>query len=296
MAVAMLYFVIFSLVGMGTLILAGFSRSNSENQVTSKKIDYEMESILNIAQWRMNHGNDSLANYSENNISVTFNNSTNILSAMSTVDTTKKISITLKHDFPFNHGVAYLTETDTSKNSIATLPNHGIKQFNVWPDLDIDYYRNNAVKIYTSVEKFDSIMEPGIHFVESGTVRLNNGTSLNGTLVILGKLKIVGSNITLSAQMQPDSTYLPALIVADSTADVSTSPAINIYGAVFSSGPLSIKGGNLTGPLVATTMRLSANLNINDQANDKYYHWPHGFGNIDNYDWDKEIVNGSWNN
>lgn len=291
LVMAMIYFVIFSLTGMAALSLAAHYRIESVKTKQAKMVDLNMESVLNEALWRLNSGADSLANFSRDGVTSSFDENTRTLTVSGYG---KTLTVTLEDMHPFNHGVAYRDEIDTSSYSVTLLEGHGMRQFPFLPQVDTSYYMSNAVAVYNANTDFDSIMTPGIHFATKN-VFLKQGASLEGTLVVMGKLKVVGTDVTLQAVPDSNGVYLPALIVADSTADISTTPGIIIRGPIYSSGPFDMKGGTLTGPLVGTEIQLSQKLDINDLSNEKYYGYPAGFGDVTAYDWPKRILKNSWN-
>ena len=291
LGLALIYFAIFSLTGLAALSMAAYYRVETAHSVVHTTNDLALESVLNEALWRINSGPDSLANFTRGDFTVALDSSDTQLSI---TGPTISLTVELEEMHPFNHGVAYRDDIDTSTYSVTVLPGHGIHRFNFLPPVDTAYYRSHAVAVYNGNVTFDSVMTPGIHFVEKGNVFLKNGSYLNGTLVIMGKLKVVGTEVTLNATTDTSGVYLPALIVADSTADMTTTPGIIIRGPIYSTGPFDIKGGTLTGPLVGTSIVLSQKLDINDQANEKYYRYPPGFGDVHAYDWPKRIIRHSW--
>lgn len=291
LVIAMVYFVIFSLAGMAALSMAAHFRIESVKSKQARTIDITIESVLNEALFRLNAGPDSLANFSRDGVTASYDETTQILTLSGYG---KSLTVALEDMHPFNHGVAFRDDIDTSSYSVTLLEGHGIRQFPFLPQVDTSYYMSNAVAVYNEANvDFDSVMTPGIHFVQKN-VFLKQGASLQGTLVVMGKLKVVGTDVTLQAIPDTNGVYLPALIVADSTADISTTPGIIIRGPIYSSGPFDMKGGTLTGPLVGVDISLSQKLDINDLANEKYYNYPPGFGDVTAYDWPKRILKNSW--
>jgi len=296
LGIAMVYFLVFSITGMAILNYSAQALLNVQNHVHTIQNQYAIESTMNKALWRINNGSDSLANFEENEVLASFIDSNQTLSVTTNRwDQPVQVNVEIIKDYPFNHGVAVLVEQDTSKFSVTTLPGHGMRIFSSLPTIDTSFYRQNAVQIYTSgTTTFDDTLVSGIHYVEGGTVFLKNGAYLEGSLVVMGKLKITGSNVSLNAIVDANNNYIPALIVVDSSADISSNPGIEINGAIFSTGPFDIKGGNLTGPLVGSSIVFSKNLVINDEANEKYYCWPLGFGDRESYNWPKQIKKRTW--
>lgn len=296
LGIAMIYFLVFSITGMAILTYSAQARLNVQNHVHNIQNQYAVESTLNKALWRINNGSDSLANFEENGVIASYIDSNQTLSVSTNRwDQPVQISVEIIKDYPFNHGVAVLVDQDTSKFSVTTLPDHGMRIFASLPSIDTSYYLQNAVQIYTSgTTNFDDTLVSGIHYVQGGTVFLKNGAYLEGSLVVMGKLKVVGTNVSLNAVTDSNGVYIPALIVVDSSADISSNPGIEIKGAIFSTGPFDIKGGNLTGPLVGSSIVFTKNLIINDEANEKYYCWPPGFGDRNSYNWPKQIKKRTW--
>lgn len=287
---AMIYFVIFSLAGMAALSLAAHFRLESVKSKQAKTFDLKIESVLNEALFRLNAGPDSLANFTRDGVTSAFDDNSQTITISGYG---KTLTVTLEDMHPFNHGVAFRDDIDTSSYSVTLLEGHGIRQFPFLPEVVTSYYMSNAVAVYNANTAFDSVMTPGIHFATKN-VFLKQGAYLEGTLVVMGKLKVVGTEVTLQAVPDSNGIYLPALIVADSTADISTTPGIIIRGPIYSSGPFDMKGGTLTGPLVGVDITLSQKLDINDLSNEKYYKYPPGFGDVTAYDWPKRILKNSW--
>jgi len=296
LGIAVIYFLVFSIAGLAVLTFSARVRIDIQKQVHKIKNQYALESVLNKAIWRLNNLPDSLANFLDNGVIAAFDDTLKTLS-VETERWSQPLSLTVEvmKDYPFNHGVAVLVEQDTSKFSVTTLPGHRMRIFSALPEIDSDYFMDNAVQVYTSgTTTFNDTLESGIHYVSGGTVFLKNGAYLEGTLVIMGKLKVVGTTVCLISGKDSRGVHLPALIVADSSADISSNPGITIKGAVFSSGIFDIKGGNLTGPLVGSSIIFNNNLVINDEADEKYYEWPSGFGDLNSYDWPQMIKKRSW--
>jgi len=292
LAIVMIYFVVFSLTGLAALAVASYYKMEVVQAKQNESNYLAVESVLNEALWRINVGADSLADFSRNGITSTYSSITRLVTISSEKRT---ISVALEDMHPFSQGVAFRDAIDTSSYSITLLPGHGIRQFPTLPTIDTTYYLSHAVAVYNGGNiNIEGVMASGIHYVKKGTVFLKNGTYLDGTLVIMGKLKVVGTDVILNAIPDSNGTYLPALIVADSTSDISTTPGIIIRGPIFSAGPFSMKGGTLTGPLVGTEIELSSKLDINDLSNEKYYDYPPGFGDVHAYDWPKRISAQSW--
>ncbi|MCF7801996.1 MAG: hypothetical protein K9N34_08250 [Candidatus Marinimicrobia bacterium] len=290
LVMAMIYFVIFSLAGMAALSLAAHFRLESVKSKQAKTFDLKIESVLNEALFRLNAGPDSLANFTRDGVTSAFDDNSQTITISGYG---KTLTVTLEDMHPFNHGVAFRDDIDTSSYSVTLLEGHGIRQFPFLPEVVTSYYMSNAVAVYNANTAFDSVMTPGIHFATKN-VFLKQGAYLEGTLVVMGKLKVVGTEVTLQAVPDSNGIYLPALIVADSTADISTTPGIIIRGPIYSSGPFDMKGGTLTGPLVGVDITLSQKLDINDLSNEKYYKYPPGFGDVTAYDWPKRILKNSW--
>lgn len=297
LGMVLIFFVILTIVGTAFLSMASQEVMLSRRWVLRVQAMGLAEGGINIGLWRINHGPDLCGTFSNSFMSVTYDSLSMTLTSNGTSgNVSKTVSVELYKDHPFNHVVAYNTLLDTSNYHINYLKGHGIKYFNPLPQVSMDYYDTSGVGNYHHAgdTTFSATLDSGIHYIV-GDVWMRSGSSLNGTIVVMGGIKFTGS-VTIQAQQMPDSSlYYPAIIVRDTAeTDISGTPLLTIKGAVFSTGYVNFKGDTLTGPIVADRVELKSNVVITDYGSDTYYQYPPGFVGPDNYDWDKFIKKGSW--
>ncbi|MEE8186773.1 MAG: hypothetical protein V3T99_03815 [Nitrososphaerales archaeon] len=296
LGIALIYFVVFSITGLGVLTFAWYFRKDSLDESHSYINKYAAESMANLAIWRANTGPDSLANFEDNGAISVYDSSTRIL----TVNTNRwdqphEISVELDPIHTFERCLSYtLSEGDTTKGSITYLFNHRPLRFRFLPDFDITYYKQNAVQIHTGESSLKDTLPPGIHYVDGGEVTLRRGAYLAGSLVITnGGEVFLRRDVTVRSIQDSSGAWIPAIIV-DSTAVISFNRRSFVYGAVFSERKLNIKG-TFTGPIVAPEAKLNKQSVIDDLSSENYYNtWPPGFGELHFYDWPKRIKKGTW--
>lgn len=297
LGIAMIYFVIFSITGMGMLAFAAYFRLDTQDQSHSYTNKYAIESAVNVALWRANSGSDSLANYEDNGVTATYIDSTRIL----TVSTNKwnqsyQLTAEFKPIHPFGRSLSYTGQMDTSRGTINYLFDHRPFKFAFLPTIDTAYYRQNAVQIHTGTSSYNSALPPGIHYIDGGLVRMRSGSSLDGSLVVVngGQLEFPGnSNAIIRSIQDTNGVWIPAIIFDSTATFTSFKRRITVDGPVFSERDLRILG-TFTGPIVAPDVTNWTWGTIDDQSNEQYYTWPPGFGDLYSYDWPKKLKPGTW--
>lgn len=294
LGIAMVYFLIFSLMGLAVLTLAAHCHHNVLDEVHALKNRYVVESMVNLALWRINQGPDSLADFTMNGVTSQFIDSTMML-IVSTSQWWKpyNVSVELKFDDAFHNPISVTGSIDTSN---ITMP-HGFEFQTVdsIPQIDLNYYYQHADSIYYGNQSFEDTWDPGIHYIDSGTVTLRNNFHLLGTLVVIKDLKVVGTNVLIQAGQDSSGTYLPALIVGDSVSSTSITD-ITIEGAIYSLGALNINKGLLTGPIISTNLVVQNSLTIDSTGAEQYYSYPPGFDIPAISSINKSMITGTWRN
>ncbi|MDD5766765.1 MAG: pilus assembly PilX N-terminal domain-containing protein [Candidatus Marinimicrobia bacterium] len=296
MGMVFIFFIILTIVGTAFLTMASQESMLSAKQYHRTRAFYRAESGMNIALWRINHGADSYGTFSTDSVAVEFDTTTHILSAVgNSGSTSQTLQVELFQDHPFNRIVSYRTDLDTSSYYLDNMRGHDIETYYEVPQVDMPYFSSIADYYHTGDISFSGLMPAGIHYI-NGNVTMKNGTVLNGTLVVTGSIKFVGS-VTINAQLIPDTTiFYPALVTGDTahTSEVDGNPNLIINGAVYSSGVVDFKGQEISGPIIANKVILRSGVKIDDHGVDKYYHYPPGFITEDHFDWEKRRVKGSW--
>lgn len=297
LALVFIWFLVLTILGTTFLTLATYEGKHAVRREQRVRAFFRAEGGLNIALWRLNHGPDIYATFSNDEVAVTYDSSSLILSSIGMDGTARcQLQVELFDDHPFNHIVSYGSYLDTHNFYITNLAKKELAQFAPMPAVDMNYYFNRADFYYIGDQIFDGAMPAGIHYV-NGHVIMKNGTTLNGTLVATEGARFIGF-VTINAQLMPDTNlYYPALICADTAmaeADVIGTPQLVIKGMVYSTGTVIFKGHLLTGPIVADRIVLMSGVEINDLGQTTYYQYPPGFSPLVEQDYLKRVIRGSW--
>jgi len=295
LGIIMVYFLVFSLTGLVFISLADQAQLQNVDAIHDYKNHWAVESAINEALWRMNNGPDSLATFIDSTLTSTYNETTmTLIVSTDRWDRPFEVSLDIELDHIFNNTFYTTMPIDTSDPAITILSDDiNIQLADSLPTLDTTYYLQNAVSIYPDGVAFSDTLTSGIHYIKSGVTELKNNTYLEGTLVVLGKLKVVGTNVFLKAGKDSSGAYLPALIVADSVTTTAITD-ITIEGAIISYGSFDIKSGLITGPFIGNDLNVLTSLTIDDQGSDQYYTYYPGFGEPDTNATAKIIQKGSW--
>lgn len=294
LGIAMIYFLIFSITGMAVLTLAAHWRTTTQEEVHVIKNRYAVESILNLALWRINQGPDSLANFVEDGAASLYNDSTMKL----IVNTSRwgkpyQLSVELEFDDAFFNPISFNGITDTT--NITLPPGYEYQVVDSLPQIDLNYYYDNADSLYSGNQSFNDAWPTGIHYCDSGMVTLNNNFHLVGTLLVLDELKVVGTNVLIQAGQDSLGNYLPALILGGSASATSVTD-FTVEGAIYSLGDIDINKGFFTGPLICANLDVQNELTIDPTGAEQYYSYPPGFEDPDTTSLDKRIKAGTWRN
>ncbi|MEA3499634.1 MAG: pilus assembly PilX N-terminal domain-containing protein [Candidatus Marinimicrobia bacterium] len=295
LGMVLIFFLVMTIIGVAFLTMASQEASLFEKQLDKTKAFRIAESGINIALWRINSGPDLYGSFSNDSLSVTYDSTAMILSSTGISGSHQQtISVNLFIDSPFNHIISYTNTLIEQSYSLNNTPGHEEETFDELPVIDLSHYIYIADNIYYSDTTFKNTTLNGINFI-FGNVTIKNDVKVYGTVVATGSIKFI-AQVEIYAQQMPDTTtYYPALVAADTAhavdSEIYGAPNVTIKGAIYCNGSVGIKGGEITGPIVAKDITLSNNAVITDEGSEKYYLYPPGFGNED---YNKYIVSGSW--
>ncbi len=295
LGIIMIYFIVISLTSLAFFKLTGDTRIKVVNINHKSQNQYAVESAINLALWRINSIADTAGNFNYDSVYSSFHDSTMTLSVMTDRwGFHYNVSIVLDYDHAFNNMFYTTTMIDTSDPSINIFSsNNEFQLADSLPALDTTYYLANAVSIYNNGAIFNDTLTPGIHYIRGGDTELKNNSYLEGTLVVLGVLKVVGTNVHLKAGRDSSGAFLPALIVVDSvtTTDITN---ITVEGAIICYGHFALKNGTITGPFIGNDLEVQNSLTIDDGGSDQYYTYYPGLSSIDSSNTDLIINQGTW--
>lgn len=291
-------FTIFSFTGVAVLNVSYLSSANSAETVNNIKLQYATESSINEALWRINIGVDSLVNTNADGIVTTWDATTNILSVnVDKFQMESEISLDLSEDTHFDRGIAAEEAVVLDGYDPGLDADHQVRgNFDFLPEVDIQYFMDNATVIHTESWKqwHDEEFEDGIHVFTGNYITMDNVT-LTGTMVFTGHhvTMMAGNQITAAAG---DTTGTEAaLIFTHPYQDFEAySPHNNesITGAIYCKGNVRLYNGQISGPVMGRNVSLHGHFNLRDTENTDRFRWTKGFGHHDSYDWPKQI--GRW--
>lgn len=319
----LMIFVVFSFTGVAVLNVAYLSTSTSAETVNNIKLQYAMESSINESLWRMNNGPDSLININTGGIETSFDPLLNTLSIK--VDKFRmetEILLDLSEDTHFDRALAADESINTNGYDTDMDEENRSRFFTFLPDVDLDYFMDNAVAIHTeSFHEFeggkgkgkgkgsqgdDDAMEPGIHVFTGSYIEFKNMNLANHTLVFTGRfIEFIDRN-NIDAPIPADSSdALPALVFTnpDNYFEISAEGKHNqkadvIFGAIYTAGTIVLKNGQVSGPIVGNSISFEPDsefenhIKFKDTEHPHYYRWQKGFYSKKEYDWPKQI--GRW--
>ncbi|MFA6742838.1 MAG: hypothetical protein WCS36_01390 [Candidatus Neomarinimicrobiota bacterium] len=300
LALVFIWFLILTTLGTSFLALAAFEGQHAVQQEQRALAFWRAEGGLNLALWRINHGSDTYATFSNDEVSVVYDSTALILSSTGVAGSAQcRLDVELYIDNPFNHILSYCTSIDVQGDLVISYcEGKGLSQYDNLPTVDLNYYYHIADYYYYGDQSFSDTLPDGIHFID-GKVEMKNGTSLNGTLIVT-KGVTFKYGVTINAQLIPGTDiYYPAVICADTVqteVDITGHSNLNIIGMVYSTGKVSFKNGSfLTGPIIANIVESQGDVEINDSGQTIYYHCPPGFSPyVDQDNNQKRVVRGSW--
>ncbi len=290
LAAVLSLFMIFSFTGVAALNLSSFTAMETQDAVQTMKNQYEVESAVNVALWRINVGADSLGTFTDGFVTSTWDSTTNDLAvSIDRFDKQLTVSVYLGEDHHFNHG---LSATDSVEyNGYDVTMDTEPRDFNFLPNVDLDDWTSRAVAVHnwSWQHKEHPTLADGVHIINGNWMWLEDFT-LNGTAVFTGRFIFFLGHNTITAPAD-SLTSDPALVFTDNRNNMYLNND-DIYGAIYSAGRVFLQGGNISGPVTGKVINIEHDYNFWDTENRKYYKWTRGFGNYDDYDWPKNI--GRW--
>lgn len=291
-------FLVFTMSGVAVLNLSTFTALESQNAVQSLKNQYDVESSVNVAMWKINNVSDTFGSYEDGNVTVEYDSLTNeLVASIDRFDKTYEIAMDLSDDHHFNRGIAATDSITLNDNNLTVAADHSTRKFNFLPDADIDYFTDNATQVHTGYFKsFSGDTLNGIHIFTGSFLWLEDMV-VNGTLVFTGRFITFAGSMTITAQADTNYAY-PALVFTNASERVeigTLDPADTdrISGAIYAKGSiLLMENAELTGPVIGRVVSLDDDYDFLDSENNKYYKWTRGFGEYGNYSWPKHI--GRW--
>lgn len=296
LGIVMVYVFVFTLTGMVFLTICDQVILRAVEEKHRYQNMFSLESGLSRALWYMNVSDNNAGNFTDGPMTSSFTDSTMTLKvSIDRWNQSQEIYIGLDYDHAFSNTFFTTTPIDTSGGSISFTSSEGISMEVApsLPTLDTNYYINNAVAIYNDGAVFSDSLQPGIHYVRSGVTELKNNAYLEGTLILMGKLKVVGTNVKITAGKDTAGNYLPAMIVADSVSTTDITDII-IEGAIISYGYFELKSGYITGPFIGNDLDVQNSLVIDNAAGEAYYTYYDGFAEFDSSETALIIQKGTW--
>lgn len=290
----LMVFVIFSFTGVAVLNVSYLSSAASLETTQNIRLQYEIESRINEALWRINAGADTLVNYNIDGASVNWDPSLSILSVdVNNYCMESEILLDLSMDTPFSSAIASSNSINTDEYTATAEEEHAVQKFNVMPNVDYDWFLQNAAVIHHGNQKSwseASLSQEGVHIFLGNNLEITGLSLENSTLVFLGNDILFSSNNTIKAPVPSGSEdAVPAIVFINPYTDLTILAGTHIEGAIFCAGQLNVENATLSGPVVAGDVTLLSDINFIDKEHPKYYRWTQGFGNENDYDWPKFV-------
>jgi hypothetical protein len=290
-------FLVLSFTGVAVLEVANTSRTVSNQTVHNIRLQFELESAVNEALWKINAGADSLVNVSDDELSCVWDSTNQILTVgVTDGNLFSEVELNLSEDTHFNRGLASTNLIQFNGYDPGLSKKAQSRVFTFLPQADFDFFETHAVEQHHGNDnswKEDFLNDEGIHIFTGNNLTLENINVTNSTLVFTGRnITFIGTSL-LSAPVPVDSaSALPALIFTNPEANLVLSSGDRIEGAIFCAGSIIIDDAILTGPIVGESIELQSDLELLDTEYSEFYGWALGFGSVDEYDWPKQI--GRW--
>jgi hypothetical protein len=293
-------FVVLSFTGVAVLDVSYNSRASSLSTIENIKVQYMIESSVNETLWMINTGVDSLVNTDADGITTTYNADTQVLTvSLDTLNTEAVITMDLSEDTHFNRGIASSEPTPADIASAGLTEDNKGRKFNFLPNVDMDYFTDNAVTIHTeSFKSWDNeTFADGIHIFTGSMIEMEDITLNAGTMVFTGRYIFFSGENNIVAP-EPDSLGAdPVLIFTHPSQNFSLNSSgggETILGTIYAKNKISLTSGTCSGPIIAKEVILddAHAYNFEDDTYGKYYTWTKGFGHKADYDWPKQL--GRW--
>jgi hypothetical protein len=314
----MMAFVIFSFTGIAVMNVSYLSQSTSQATVNNIKLQYEVESSINTALWRINAGSDSLANISIDGVTTVWDSTAMTLTVnVDKYQIESEILLDLSEDTHFDRGIAAEEEIILNGYDPGLGSDQQIRDnFQFLPETDLAYFTDNPEYIHTqSFHDWDGdVLDDGRHLFTGNNIHLDDVVLDSGVVVFTGNYVTI-ENITVNSGTLVFTGYgvqflynnritaPPADTTGANPAVIFTHPNQNfdmysmyrgetIIGALYCKGNVYLRNGFLSGPVIGKKVIMYGNFNFLDAENTQNYQWTHGFGQRNGYDWPKQI--GRW--
>ncbi len=274
LGMVLIFFLVMTIIGTAILTMASQEAVLFEKQLDQAEAFRMAESGIDIAMWRINNGSNDLGTFSNDSISVTYDSTSMVLNSTGISGSHQQtLSVNLYEDNPFNHTVGYQSTLDTPNCSFNVVSGHEVTSFDALPTIDIDYFIGIADHNYTTDMTFQGVTLNGIYVV-LGNVTMKN-TVLYGSMISTGSIIFIGHVEIYTQQIPYTDTYYPAIVALDSSQTLETEvdgfPNLIVEGVIYSSNYIVLKGGTVSGPIVAKDITLRNGAEINDNGSEKYY-------------------------
>ena len=295
----LMVFVIFSFTGVAMLNISCLSSSIALETVANIKMQYALESSINLALWKINTGVDSLVNYQAGGVSTVWDATTQILAVnISRFQRETEVILDLSDDTHFDRGIAAAETVSLNGFDPGLDEDKKVRGgFNFLPEADIQYFLDNATEVHSASWKAwnNQTLADGIHVFTGNFIALNDIRINSGTLVFTGhNVNFWGDN-DITAPAGDSTSTDPALIFTNANQDFdmfSAQGTESIIGAIYCKGDVTLHNGHVSGPVIARNVTLGNNIDFTQNAHSDRYRWTRGFGQRKNYDWPKQI--GRW--
>ena len=294
LATVIMSFMVFTFTGLAVMNVSFLSSTTSVETVENIKLQYLAESTINEALWRINLGVDSLVNLVTPGTRCSWDETSQILSVnIENFNSESEICLDLSSDTHFNRSLASSSSIHTYGYSTDAEDEHQSRTFSFMPELDLQYFIDHADFIHHANDaswKSGALTAEGIHLFTGNNLAIENVTLDNSTFVFTGKGIIFSGINSLAASIPIDTlAALPALVFANPEYGFTLEAGTHIEGAIFCAGQIVLRGGSMSGPVIAQTIFLNHDVDFLDAEHGEYYRWTAGFKQKESYDWPKQL-------
>ena len=292
LAAVLTMFLVFTMSGVAVLNLSSFTAMESQNAVQSLQNQYDVESSVNVAMWKINNVSDTFGSYEDGNVTVAYDSLTNeLVASIDRFDKTYEIAMDLSDDHHFNRGIAATDSIELNNHSLTVAADHSSRKFNFLPDADLDYYMDNATQVHSqSFTTFSNDTLYGIHVFTGSLISLHDIT-VYGTLVFTGRFVWFTGGMEINAAADENNSN--AALVFTHSNQITMLNDVTVNGPIYAKNKIKIYGNaQLSGPVVGKVVELNGDVDLLDTENPQYYKWNRGFGDYSDYSWPKHI--GRW--
>jgi hypothetical protein len=138
----------------------------------------------------------------------------------------------------------------------------------------------------------DDFTAEGIYVFNGNNLTVDGLNLANSTLIFTGSnINFINCTITAPLPVAGENA-LPAIVVTNTASNFTVASSNWVEGAVFCAGQVNLENATLTGPVVGDLINLNSNITFIDNDYDEYFTWAAGFGDVDSYDFPKQV--GRW--